>query len=117
MCLLLGYVSHGLTSLVLFGRRLSRELGGLLSELCYEQVMMHVSPADVKLRKKQRKVETEVADLRCKLSLCAGKNLVLSNREIRLLRLVGCRLARLRWPIASASDEDQEYALKLKFEF
>ena len=41
---------------------------------------------EVKNRKKQRKVETEVADLRLKLATIQSKNIVLSNREIRLLR-------------------------------
>jgi exonuclease 3'-5' domain-containing protein 1 len=48
---------------------------------------MHIKPGDVKQRKKQRKVETELADLRGKLSSNANRtNIVLSNREIRLLR-------------------------------
>jgi exonuclease 3'-5' domain-containing protein 1 len=48
---------------------------------------MHIKPGDVKQRKKQRKVETELADLRNKLSVSINKtNIVLSNREIRLLR-------------------------------
>lgn len=37
------------------------------------------------MRKKHRKVATEVADLKIKLSQSL-KNIVLSNREIRLLR-------------------------------
>jgi len=49
--------------------------------------MMHVTPSEVKLQKKQRKVETEVVDLKSKLAAAQGaKSLVLSNREIRLLR-------------------------------
>lgn len=47
---------------------------------------MHIHPVDVKARKKQRKVETEVADLRKRMEETTGKNIVLSNREIRLLR-------------------------------
>ena len=43
---------------------------------------------EVKNRKKQRKVETEVADLRLKLATIQSRNIVLSNREIRLLRSV-----------------------------
>lgn len=58
----------------------------LLQELCEEQVFMHIRPNDVKQRKKQRKVETEVADLRYKLANMQSKSIVLSNREIRLLR-------------------------------
>ncbi|GAB0089948.1 5'-Nucleotidase, C-terminal [Sergentomyia squamirostris] len=59
---------------------------GLLSELCTEQVLMLIRPMEVKMRKKQRKISTEVADLRAKLSQSSNKNIVLSNREIRLLR-------------------------------
>lgn len=60
----------------------------LLKELCDEQVFMNIQPNDVKLRKRQRKVESEVSDLRSKLAQSAqtGRNIVLSNREIRLLR-------------------------------
>lgn len=46
---------------------------------------MHINPEVVKLRKRQRKTETEVAELRVKLSQ-ATKSVVLSNREVRLLR-------------------------------
>ncbi|XP_049953777.1 egalitarian protein homolog [Schistocerca serialis cubense] len=62
------------------------EFQSLLTELCEEQVFLHICPSDVKHRKKQRKVETEVAELRLKLSTLQSKNIVLSNREIRLLR-------------------------------
>lgn len=47
---------------------------------------MLINPTEVKARKKQRKVETEVADLRKRMEETTGKNIVLSNREIRLLR-------------------------------
>jgi exonuclease 3'-5' domain-containing protein 1 len=46
---------------------------------------MLIRPNDVKLKKKQRKINTEVFDLKQKLQT-ASKNIVLSNREIRLLR-------------------------------
>ena len=69
------------------GRLIKPEYELLLKELCEEEVLMHIRPGDVKQCKKQRKVETELADLRGKLSSSAGKtNIVLSNREIRLLR-------------------------------
>jgi len=68
-------------------RLIKPEYEMLLTELCEEQVLMHIRPGDVKQRKKQRKVETELADLRGKLSSSTSKtNIVLSNREIRLLR-------------------------------
>ncbi|KAJ6646810.1 Egalitarian protein like, partial [Pseudolycoriella hygida] len=63
------------------------EFKGLLSELCTEQILMLINPSEVKIRKKQRKVSNEVADLKQKLSL-SMKNVVLSNREIRLLRFL-----------------------------
>lgn len=46
---------------------------------------MLIRPNDVKLKKKQRKINTEVFDLKQKLQ-STNKNIVLSNREIRLLR-------------------------------
>ncbi|CAD7077261.1 unnamed protein product [Hermetia illucens] len=57
----------------------------LFSDLCTEQILMLIRPNEVKIRKKQRKISTEVADLKQKLSQ-TNKNIVLSNREIRLLR-------------------------------
>ncbi|XP_070065880.1 uncharacterized protein egl isoform X2 [Drosophila virilis] len=57
----------------------------LFSELCTEQILMQIKPNEVKIRKKQRKVSTEVSDLKQKLTQ-TSKSIVLSNREIRLLR-------------------------------
>lgn len=48
---------------------------------------MHIDPDTVKTKKRQRKTETEVAELRQKLSQ-ATKSVVLSNREVRLLRYI-----------------------------
>ena len=62
------------------------EFCNLFKELCEEQVLLYIQGEEVKNRKKQRKVETEVADLRLKLATIQSKNIVLSNREIRLLR-------------------------------
>lgn len=50
--------------------------------------MLHLNPSEVKMRKKQRKIQTEVADLRKKMDEAVGRNIVLSNREIRLLRYI-----------------------------
>lgn len=61
----------------------------LLRALCEEQVLAHISPDEVKGRKKQRKVDHEVDDLRKRLDgagASVSRQLVLSNREIRLLR-------------------------------
>ena len=62
------------------------EFLNLFRELCEEQVMLYVDPEGVKAKKKQRKIDFEVSDLRLKLANTMGKNVVLSNREIRLLR-------------------------------
>ncbi|XP_033339239.2 egl_like_exo domain-containing protein [Megalopta genalis] len=62
------------------------EVQPLFAELCEEQIQIYIKPADVKARKKQRKVETEVADLKKRMEETTTKNIVLSNREIRLLR-------------------------------
>ena len=64
------------------------EFLNLFRELCEEQVMLYVDPEGVKAKKKQRKIDFEVSDLRLKLANTMGKNVVLSNREIRLLRYV-----------------------------
>lgn len=48
---------------------------------------MHINPDAVKLKKRQRKTETEVTELRVKLAQ-AAKSVVLSNREVRLLRYI-----------------------------
>ena len=52
---------------------------------------MYIQSEEVKERKRQRKVETEVADLKLKLATTHSKNIVLSNREIRLLRYTAFR--------------------------
>ncbi|CAK1541450.1 unnamed protein product [Leptosia nina] len=57
----------------------------LFEELSFEQVFMHIQTTEVKLRKRQRKINTEVCELKQKLAETT-KNVVLSNREIRLLR-------------------------------
>lgn len=62
------------------------EFGPLLHALCEEQVLSHISPEEVKGRKKQRKVDHEVDDLRRRLDSTSARQVVLSNREIRLLR-------------------------------
>uniref|UniRef100_A0A034WED4 Exonuclease 3'-5' domain-containing protein 1 n=1 Tax=Bactrocera dorsalis TaxID=27457 RepID=A0A034WED4_BACDO len=66
-------------------RQIKPENRQLFSELCTEQILIQIKPNEVKIRKKQRKVTTEVADLKQKLEQ-SNKSIVLSNREIRLLR-------------------------------
>lgn len=62
----------------------------LLWALCEEQALAHISPDEVKQRKKQRKLDHEVDDLRRRLDAArhTQRQVVLSNREIRLLRYV-----------------------------
>lgn len=50
--------------------------------------MTYIHPEEVKSSKKQRKVDMEVLDLKQKLNGAHSKQVVLSNREIRLLRYV-----------------------------
>lgn len=69
-------------------RCIKPEFTNLFKELCEEQVLLYIQSDEVKNRKKQRKVETEVADLRLKLATVQSRNVVLSNREIRLLRYI-----------------------------
>lgn len=59
----------------------------LVSELCTEQILLHIKPNEVKIKKKQRKISSEIVDLKSKISE-SNKNLVLSNREIRLLKYI-----------------------------
>ncbi|XP_069960488.1 uncharacterized protein [Cherax quadricarinatus] len=66
-------------------RQLDPALIPLFEELCREQVEALIQPEEVKQKKKQRKIETEVAELKNKLATKA-RAIVLSNREIRLLR-------------------------------
>ncbi len=58
----------------------------LFAELCEEQLKLHIDPEAIKSRKNQRKIDLEVADIKRKLEAPNGKNVVLTNREIRLLR-------------------------------
>lgn len=60
----------------------------LFNQLCWEQVYCYLKTEEVKLSKKQRKNESEVEELKKKLAQASGKSVVLSNREIRLLRHV-----------------------------
>lgn len=59
----------------------------LMIELCHEQIFMLIDPDSVKSKKRQRKTEVEVNELRQKLAQ-ATRSVVLSNREVRLLRYI-----------------------------
>ncbi|XP_058054811.1 uncharacterized protein LOC131206312 [Anopheles bellator] len=85
----------------------------LLSELCTEQILMLIRPVDVKMRKKQRKVRSEIQDLKVKLK-SASKNIVLSNREIRLLRYMDLteeekEKLRVSYKVAKKLDKLENY--------
>lgn len=85
------YASSDVLSLVprvylTMSKLIQPKVRSLFTELCEEQILMYINPAEVKARKKQRKVETEVADLKKKMVEATSKSIVLSNREIRLLR-------------------------------
>lgn len=58
----------------------------LFEELCEEQAFLYIVPDNVQKRKHQRKIDNELQVLKGKLSTDNGKNVVLSNRELRLLR-------------------------------
>lgn len=58
----------------------------MLEELCEEQAFLYIVPDNVQKRKNQRKIDNELQVLKKKLSTDSGKNVVLSNRELRLLR-------------------------------
>lgn len=61
----------------------------LFRQLCAEQADAYVRVDQVKHSKKLRKIEAEVIELKRKMAATAGnKTVVLSNREIRLLRHV-----------------------------
>ncbi|CAG9861325.1 unnamed protein product [Phyllotreta striolata] len=68
-------------------KSIKEENRGLMLELCDEQIQMIINPDAVKMKKRQRKTETEVSELRLKLAQ-ATKSVVLSNREVRLLRYI-----------------------------
>ncbi|KAG1658188.1 Egalitarian [Nymphon striatum] len=60
----------------------------LFKDLCMEQIDAGINSDEVKIRKKRRKLQMEVNDLKQKLASSTSKNIVLSNREIRLLRYI-----------------------------
>lgn len=72
--------------LFIIDRLIKPEHECLFAELCEEQIQMHIRPAIVKARKKQRKIATELSDLKKRMEEATSKNIVLSNREIRLFR-------------------------------
>uniref|UniRef100_T1JWN7 3'-5' exonuclease domain-containing protein n=1 Tax=Tetranychus urticae TaxID=32264 RepID=T1JWN7_TETUR len=60
----------------------------LLAQLNKEAVLSKIKPEEVKTSKKLRKIDMEVTDLKQKLYNTESKQVILSNREIRLLRFI-----------------------------
>ncbi|CAG5075580.1 Similar to egal-1: Egalitarian protein homolog (Caenorhabditis elegans) [Cotesia congregata] len=85
----LGLVPQAFTAM---SKRINPDMQTLFNNLCEEQILTHISPVEIKARKRQRKIETEVIDLRKKMDEATEKNIVLSNREIRLLHCPSIRL-------------------------
>ena len=71
---------------VCVNRKIDSGLIDLFAELCEEQVFWTIWPDEVKETKRRRKMETEIEELKSRLSNTQAKSVVLSNREIRLLR-------------------------------
>ncbi|KAK3932060.1 Adenylate cyclase [Frankliniella fusca] len=90
----LSLVPHVYSAMV---SRITPEYEELLTELCDEQVYTLIRPAEVKQRKKVRKLNCEIADLKSRLAQAKlSKNIVLSNREIRYLDLTEEEKDKLR---------------------
>ncbi|RWS31961.1 uncharacterized protein B4U80_10550 [Leptotrombidium deliense] len=81
----------------------------LLKQLNSEAIWSRIKPQEVKANKKQRKIEMEVTDLKQKLFNSEAKQIVLSNREIRLLRHID-----LTDEIRSKIEGSQKVAKKLE---
>jgi hypothetical protein len=62
----------------------------LLDELTEEQILSHIQPDEIRQRRRIRKNESDLKELKAKIenALGDGSDLVLSNREMRLLKLV-----------------------------
>ena len=59
----------------------------LFVELCFEQVNAHITPEEIKARRRLRKNEGDIKELQKKLDACTDlTRLVLSNREVRLIK-------------------------------
>lgn len=67
-------------------KQIRQEYLPLLQQLNHEAIYSKIDPIEIKQRKKQRKIDMEVNDLKLKLINSEAKQIVLSNREIRLLR-------------------------------
>lgn len=81
----------------------------LLKSMTEESVMASIKPEEVKANRKSRKIHVEVMDLKVKLSTSEARVIVLSNREIRLLRYID-----LTDEIIKKIDSNQKVARKIE---
>lgn len=61
----------------------------MLKDLTEEQILAHIQPDEIRQRRRQRKNEMDLIELKLKIEKCldeVGNSLVLSNREMRLLK-------------------------------
>ena len=58
----------------------------LFKQLTWESIFTYINTDEIKQIKRQRKFDLELTDLKMKLFNNDKKKIVLSNREIRLLR-------------------------------
>lgn len=66
--------------------KIKPEYEPLFNQLNVEGVMARIKPEEIRSAKKERKIDLEVIDLKRKLYSDTTNSIVLSNREIRLLR-------------------------------
>jgi hypothetical protein len=58
----------------------------LFVDLCNENIMCHINADEIKSKRRMRKNNADLMELRAKLDSASPTNLVLSNREMRLLK-------------------------------
>lgn len=68
--------------------KIKPEYRPLFDQLNLEGILARIKPDEIRSAKKERKIDLEVIDLKRKLYSDATNSIVLSNREIRLLRHV-----------------------------
>lgn len=66
--------------------QIRQEYEPLFKQLTYESIFTYINTDEIKQVKRQRKFDLELTDLKMKLFNNEKKKIVLSNREIRLLR-------------------------------
>ncbi len=66
--------------------QIRQEYEPLFKQLTYESIFTYINTDEIRQIKRQRKFDLELTDLKMKLFNNEKKKIVLSNREIRLLR-------------------------------